>query len=339
LTKYPISPQNDYNCSATIGPNYGQRGITYWAQNIGYYFSLAPNGGSNNISFTCDVPKCYQAPDVCNILYTFRIGGNSSKDDVGPLNIYLNGHLMGPHYHSRIQGHDVTEAIDLVPVNCAQGYCWFNDMGQNTLTFLNQDTQTTINIADFEISRSYGMCSVPYEDMGCCVSGNPCGKSPACNPGFTPGSGGSFDRNRNMLPCNRELTGGRSATYFSYSNGDNISPRSSVDFYFYANATASDYQMKDQCLFNFNRIAINQASSGNDVQFNILINGTYATTYYHSKVLNHDIWPTINLINYSSYNDKGSNTITLYNNDTTVHVYTDPGGQNIYRYYYTQPLS
>jgi hypothetical protein len=335
MTKYPSGVTNDYNCAAA--PNYGQRGVTYWAKYGPYSFSLSPNNGSTNISFSCDVPKCYQGKGVCNVVYKFGISGSSAGNDVGPLQIFLNNQSINtPNYHSRIQGHDVMVAVDLTPSPNL-----YNDTGLNTLTFYNQDTQVTANISNFLISRTYAMCSVPFEDNACCTAGNPCNKSPPCDPGsgWPQGGNGSFDGNRLMIPCNREGGGGRGVANIHYANQDDIYPRNSQVFNFYSNATASNYISRDQCLFNFNRIALDRnQTNGDDVQFNVLINGTYATTYYHSKVQGHDIWPTIDLASYASYSDTGYNNITLYNNDTTVHIYTDPGGQDLYRIYYTQAL-
>jgi hypothetical protein len=338
-----------YECALDGGDRVGCRGVTVWGP--ASTFEIGPNGGNNPVTFNCTHPKCWQGKDVCNVYFKFQIEPSSStRNDVGPLVLYVNGNDCGSkYYHSKIKGHDVTMAIDLGADQDPGVNYWYNDTGYNTVTFSNQDPQRTIKISNLRIIRAYGMCGLDKENAGCCVGYNPGGEcwntGDPCGAAFTAGTNGNLDSTRNDTPCNFEDHGGLSYTSFAISGENNdqslyINPNSSFSWSFTAPSRTSGYIGPYSCLFNFNQIALDNTAPSDDVQFTISLKGNDIATYHHSRFNDHNIFPTVELCNFPSlYNDTGTNTVTLKNKSASVKLHLlDNGGVNVYRIYKTKQL-
>lgn len=322
---------HDYNCPL---PSNGARGVTKWA--AGASFGLAP-GASASHTFTCTRPKCYQGKDNCNVTFGMRIDANSTKNDAGPLRIFINNSdLNTPIYHSRIKDHDVKIGVDLAP-NAS-----YDDIGFNTIKFVNNDAQRTIYIDDLRVKRVYGMCDTSCN--GHChddYCDNP--SAPHCMGYYSVGSSGTLDVNRYDYPCNQDSGGGRSYTYF-IDNPVDFSIPGGAYHDFTLDMTGHkpvNYVGKDFCLYNMNQMALENGypCADNDVKVSFTINGHQGgPVYYLSRQIGHNTFPTIDLADTTwggQYNDTGSNTIRVQNNTSGTKLISVETAFNIYRGYMT----
>jgi hypothetical protein len=329
-----------YECILDNRHRAGQQGVTVWGPASA--FEIGPNN-DHVVTFRCTHPKCYQGRDVCNVYFRYEIEPSSStRNDVGPLFMYMMGQHGAGLYHSKIMGHDVTMAIDLAPMDTQ-----YNDTGYNGIAFSNQDPQRTIKISNLRIIRAYGMCAMDKENATCCEENptNDCWDNSCGRSGWIVAADGNLDNTRNDTPCNFEDCGGLSYTGFAidWVNNDQtiyINPNSSFSWDFIAPLRTSAYIGPYSCLFNFNQIGLNDTAPGDDVSFTISLNGNDIATYYHSRWWDHNIFPTVELCDFPLvYNDTGTNTVTLKNNSSNVKLHLlDNGGVNVYRIYRTKKL-
>lgn len=329
---------HDYNCQ-NCGPDKGGRGVTYWGP--ANTQAIAP-GGTVNWTFTGTQPRCYQDTiDNCNVSFNLFTEANAtSYDYVGPVKIKLNGTDIGTdNYHSKIQGHDLSIAVDLAP------NAQYDDNGPNTISIVNNDSQVTVDIALLQIARVYYMCWLPCDVSGYCDNSGRCsGANPDCQAYSYTGYAG-LDSTRVDHPCNLSY-GGYSYSYFKDTASPyTINPGSSQTWT-WTNPSipagcSNNYVGPSRCLFNFNQCSLDTNAGGSDAPFNLSINGTAVYTGYLSKVAGKNAFPFIDLCQYQAqYNDSpgASNTLTLYNNATTAKIITDADAMDMYRIYRTSYL-
>ena len=379
----------DYNCStfSDYMSQYGSKGCTVWGP-MTTAIHLAANGGSWTGTFTCTQPKCYESTDDCNMTYTIATNVTSTTgNDVGPITQtfsstkpgYVNGvhgvyTLSGSsqHYHSKIEGHDVTITQDLVPadqgnnppVTDINGHPLkiLYDGGANTITLTNNDPNIDVWIEGLQIVRGYGM-DVLTNDMA-----NP---SP-CQPDNIPSGSNDFYL-RQDYPCTYETCGEVSFTaylanddYYSISGiagkGTVLYPNTTYSWSWpnpavnchYQGTNYNDYVGPFHCLFNFNNVELcdnngntNVQASTDDVPIAISLDNVHWKTFYHcmdayTVALGLDLATDSYLSQY--YNDSPGASNTLY-----LKILGNPGvnlllhdglvgNVNLYRWYKTASL-
>ncbi|MCL1976523.1 MAG: hypothetical protein FWG55_00185 [Candidatus Bathyarchaeota archaeon] len=333
-----VTPVNHADCSATSYTQ-GQKGVTYYKSTSNPY--LNPKGQANDswtVTWTGTRPRCYNnSPSVCNVSFDVLINSNTAANDV-QVNYNLNNKSqLGPIYHSRIQGHDITTIVDI-----SQYLNSYNDVGVNTLTFSNQST-VGVWINNLRIMREYGMCYLPLDANNSCASG-----LSGCSPGTTYAATGSLDAGRNDCPCNYQARGGLSVTGFgSYRGAGSLVPYGSTLTWIFKNpgyhtGQTPNYVGPAVCFFNLNNVDIKATSPDNDVRFQFDLNGHSIASMYNSRVSGHTSGAGIDLVKFTYYNDapNATNTLQLSNKTPSTTLVLRDGedvGQagriNIYRVY------
>lgn len=337
------------NDCSNAGVSYGGAGCTYYANTFNPY--LANQNSAYTVSWTGTQPRCYVMQNnikSCNLSFDLAIASNTAANDVGVQCVMNNNCNMGTFYHSRIQGHDITDIVDLTQYTMSGGAKSFNDSGANTLVFTNLST-VGVYIDNLRIMRQYGMCYLPCDQGGTastCYKGQNCNAQEQCSPGtVTYGGTGSLDAGRNDTPCNYE-----SAHCMSMTSAGTLIPANSsvwvgnpVSWTLtnpgYNAGQAPNYAGPAICFFNLNNVSISPASANNDVAFQFNLNGpsNSIATYYNSRVPGHNSAAGIDLVKYPQYyNDAplATNTLklSLYDSSTTLYL-IDTGGINVYRVY------
>jgi|WetSurMetagenome_2_1015567.scaffolds.fasta_scaffold01645_5 hypothetical protein len=342
------TPPINYNCCESTGnesQGQGGKAVTIWGPADVY---LPPNTDVP-LQFTCTQPKCYISKDSCNLTYTIQIDSSTANPDFGPINLWLNGEQMGDRFHSKIQGHDITETIDLAPI---ESYKDDASNGPNILTFRNAHPGLAgigATLKNLTIVRVYGMKGFDQEDVGQCAN-------------EVSTSGSSDFASRVDYPCNRENCGSR-LSFSGFGKDDHVKMISLNEpvTWSWTNPQptifrgTSNYLGPKSCLFNLNNIAIDNESSTNDVPFTISINGSPQVYFYHSKLNRHqgvgvDFATHPTLANYYHDTPGSTNTVTLTNNSSTTKLVlcdgtydgvacppacSTAGNINIYRIYFT----
>ncbi len=394
--QYLDNPHVDFNCGtfSTSQQSFGNKGVTIWGPMTTEIY-LAPNGGTWTGTFTCTQPKCYQDTTDCNLTFTIATVVTSTNNDVGPITqtfsstkySYVNGVYglyntsgSAPFYHSRIEGHDVTLTQDLAqatdghnpPVEDADGNIIkiLNDIGTNTITFTNNDTQVGVWIQGLQIVRGYDMLNL-IDDMSTQTP-------PPCQPDNTQ-SGNSDFATRYDYPCNYEKCGGVSFTAYQSDDhyfilpvapfpppfpGSILYPNTTYTWswtnpsatFQYINNYYNDYVGRLHCLFNFNNVTLcdNNGKSDNtiqastdDVAIALSLDDVNWEIFYHCKdnytvALGVDLATDPYLSQYYNDNPGGSNTLYLkVINNPGVNLFLIDGGVgyvNLYRFYQTASL-
>lgn len=302
----------------------GGRGYTWWYDPTTTE-TIGP-GQSLTYTFTGTQPKCYSNKDNCNVSFNFGIDQNASGNDV-KIDIKLNTQdINTPSYHSKIVGHDTRLIVDLAPNS------FYNDNGSNTLVIYNNDSSRTVSIGSFRIDRIYQVYNLLNSCQGTSIANaQPIETAPSAQPLTTV----NLDSTRNDYPCILPYGGCYSFTKWTYPYSNiTIGPGNYYSFSF--TCDTPNYINKVHCLACFDHVGIDSNASGNDVPYGLTLNGTTIRTDYHSKISGHDIWPGIDLAQYSGYNDTGNNVIGIQNNDSARTI--SFAGFNIYRMYQVKCL-
>ncbi len=327
-----VTPVSTVDCSYYSAIQ-GQKGVTYYANTFNPY--LYPSGQKNDtwtVTWTGTTPRCYgHSPSVCNLSFDVLINSNTAANDV-QVNYNLNNtNSLGPIYHSRIQGHDLTEIVDITQ------YSSYNDVGVNTINFSNQ-SNVGVWINNLRIMREYYMCNLPLDMENLCTENG-------CSNGTTYAANGSLDPGRNDCPCNYEQCGGLSVTGFgSYSGAGSLVPYGGpLTWTFtnpgYASGQPANYVGPAICFFNLNNVDITGPSADNDVRFQFNLNGNSIASMYNSRVPGHTSAAGIDLVKFGAYyNDapNATNTLKLSNYTPSATIVLKDGGVgniNIYRVY------
>jgi hypothetical protein len=322
---------SDCNCT-TYTPgmeNYCNKGVTLWGTGASINTYLAPYGGTGSVSFTGTHPKGYISQNACNVTWDILTSSSSGSNDVH-IGCGLNGNSISERIHSKVQGHDITETIDLSPIP------WYDDDGYNWITFTN-NTDVGVWINNLRIIRVYGMCNLG--DASCYNQ----------HPEQATGSDGSLDWTREDYPCLYERAGVRySFTKFGgpgSSQGQYIDSGQSKSWTFVnpPSTTLSNYVSSYSCLFNFNNVQMEGDSSGYDAQYTVSLNTHNIATYYQSRIRKLTQAASVDLAKSPYYNDAPNaiNTVTLTNNSAVRLMLLDgieegePGRIDIYRVYRT----
>ena len=111
-------------------------------------FEIPPNS-SHTITFNGTQPACYLVKNDSNVYFTYKTTSSKANAcDIGPLAVDLNGHSnVALFYRSATINHDITNCWELAN----SGY--LNDIGFNTWTFRNEDSNATAQITDFKIVK------------------------------------------------------------------------------------------------------------------------------------------------------------------------------------------
>jgi len=326
---------------APDGENSGQKGLTYYAASSNPYLG---SGQSWTASWTGTTPKCYSSKSACLVSFDVLINGTAASNDV-TVDYALKGTKVGTVRHSRIQGHDVTQIMDIVPGSFAP---YYNDTGYNELKFTNTSS-VGVWINNLRIMRAYGMCALPCGPAGNC-NDNTCPPGTGnCSSEKTYANNGNLGRND--CPCNYTNCGGLSFTAWGPDNtqGYRITPGASKTWTIhnpaYKSGQTPNYRGPAICFFNLNNVDISSPVSGSDVRFSFALNGHWIADMYHSrnKNANGNIGPGIDLVKWPQYfNDSpnATNTLTVTNQDSSTDILLMDGNDtgntgriNIYRMY------
>jgi hypothetical protein len=334
----------DANCHY---PNGGEKGVTLWgprAQDI----YLAPSGQSGDSwtgYFTFTQPRCYQqlsaqgGTSVCNLTYTISITNSTTADDFDYIEFYLGNRTnvdgsgypiadiyQGPRYHSKIQGHDITETHDISQAKDNYGNPLLPDTGAGwqkfSVKFVNKNPNVGAYIKGLSLIRVYQMGGIPTvlanPDECTCTQESGC----SCRPAETFQQQSDF-ANRIDAPCNYDNCNNLSCTYWGFDNHIKKIDAGETVSWSWTNPSnsANNYVAKKSCLFNLNNTIINSSSTPSnidDIQFSIKVNGSNWVDLYHTKKAGHHMAPSVDLANeptlsaVNGYDDSPGARNTLY---------------------------
>jgi hypothetical protein len=309
---------SDNECCPTNSNCYGGRGITYWS--LGSTTIPCTGSRETTFTFTPTSPKCYSGKDICLATFYSYPNGNSSSDiSVG---LKLNSDdPWGSFCLPGTMGFGGWQDVDLAYVSS------FHENEINTLTFHNYG-DVDITLSGLSIYNIYQMNNLDWQAKGW-----------ACMPDQGTGNGDDY-------PCNYEKYGKRSYSYFYDRTYDQhtLNPSSTFSWTInWSNYSGYNYEEKDICLFNFNKVHATSSDPNNKyVQLDAYINGlsNHLATYYISNTSgdNHCFFPSYDLTQSSQYSDTGTSTIILKNNGTVPVKMADGFGINVYRVYKTKAV-
>jgi hypothetical protein len=190
------------------------------------------------------------------------------------------------------------------------------------------------------------MCTLGCNQSGQCEGGQCNGIGDACCVESNVGSDNFVTPDD--YPCNYEKSGTHSYTFYSdeYYNYPTfqreLTPGNDFTWTFnFSSESQYNYVCGGVCLFNFNQMYPTQDSEKDYVKLTAYLNDVEVKTFWLSNQgidqANHSLYPSLNLMDYGSYDDDGPNTVKLksdQNNDVNVRM-VDPVGINIYRIYLT----
>lgn len=323
---------HSYGCN-TVSPDYGGRGVTYWAHPSGVSYTLAPNQ-SRTITFTCTKPLCYEGKDWCNVHFEATPKGATGSWSDTELKFSVNGAYTQNMYLSGVPDHGMWQTYDLANIPNEV----YHDTGINTIVLTNPNNSGTIEVSGFKIQRVYRMKHYNYTTAS----------TPSCSPAVNTGSNGNLDHLREDYPCHLTTCGKRSVTTTRDAVAGSIIPAGGCAEWVFnwspnipgqQNFTSVNYVAQDVTLFNFNQMSATIGSTfEQDVKLSAYLNGSLITTFYLSRFQNKPAFPSYDLTKSLSYNDTSANTVRLVNNSNVSVKFEDAYGINIYRTYQTATI-
>ncbi len=359
--------KTDFNCwPSSPSQSYGNKGVTIWGP-LTNEITLTHNGGTWTGHFVPTRPQGFVGTTDANLTFEIHTEDTSNSYEVGPIdwefttNRYIGETLyalssgVNHGHHSKIGGHDATETHDIwqsrdlnVTVNSEHPRI-FNESGQNTITFTNNDPQVDVYIRGLQIVRGYDMTAL--------------GSSGASEIPQAAGSD-SLGSTRQDFPCNYGKCGGRSFTTYApaNNNGPKLVPGVTYTWeWTNPNATFNGndtYIGRWHTLFNFNNIALCnddgevfddpndqdfQRASTNDIEISLSLDNEHWARFYHCKSNYHmahgvDLATHSILKNYYDDSPNGGNTLyfKITNNPgINLKLMDGIGLVNLYRFYKT----
>jgi hypothetical protein len=312
------SGYSHYGCN-TISPDFGGRGITYWAYPNGTSYTLSPSQ-SKTITFTCTQPYCYEGKDWCNVHFKATPKGSATYNR---LSFGVNSAYTQDMYLSGVPNNGLWQTYELANIPNDV----YHDTGMNTIVLTN-NSGGTIEIAGFKILRSYAMKHYNYTTAN------------GCSYPVNHGSSGSLDPGADF-PCHLTYCGRRSVTSTGDAVAGSIIPAGGcAEWVFnWSSYTSANYESEDVALFNFNQLAATEDTNQTDVTLNAYLNNSLLTTFYLSKSSNYSAaFPSYDMTTNANYHDTQANTVRLVNNSNVPIEFQDTIGINIYRVYKTESI-
>jgi hypothetical protein len=313
--------KQDCNCYSGSETK-GTRGVTIWGP-LSTDIWLPSNGGWTG-SFTCTEPKCYHSENFCLLTYKIHTS-TDTNDDVRVTQSYTTkyGTSSVDLYHSKLANHDDVLTHDLAQarLNGNLNIRIYDDVGENTISFTNH-SNVGVWLQSLQIVRGYNMYSLDNDQQTSCPE-----KQVHLGDNFVE----PID-----YPCNFEMCGKRSFTWFTPDNHlypedpgtdpGTILTRGDNNIYSWTwtnppqPSAFSNYVEKSHCLFNFNNICLEKIVN-QQIVYDSTVGATTTDVPFQLKISN----STLGTSNWATFYHPGNNSLT-YNAHIAhgVDLATDP---------------